>query len=104
MRPDSYYLQNQLDNPQSDQQTDWTLIGTDFDVVVVPGRRAVQMDAAHKVMFDSSEQINHQTLRSRADDRTFDLRYQSFGEPWVETGGASPVRVGSNAWYWHADW
>ncbi|GHE46888.1 hypothetical protein GCM10018785_15780 [Streptomyces longispororuber] len=105
MRENSVFLQNQIDNPQSDQGTDWTVIGTGFDIVVLPQASATDVEVAHKVWFFRSERINHLSLHKVADNRAFTISYSNFGNPWVDTGnGASPVRTGSNALYWHADW
>lgn len=96
MRPGSSFLSalaTNAPNPQGEGGTDWTAMGSDSDGIV-SASSAVNMSAAHKVIYLSSSGIGHGDFyNSTSDARTADVHYQDNGGPWYAWYDAPyPVR------------
>jgi hypothetical protein len=114
MRPGSKFLRvlaSVGQNPQSNQGTDWTLIGSEDDYTVawqsaVASRAAPNMRPGHRVLYKSGEGISHGDLASIVSgDRTYRLSYSRGTGPVQHTEkGRSPVYAAGGAIKWWSEW
>ncbi|MFC7309240.1 esterase/lipase family protein [Streptomyces monticola] len=103
MKPNSDFLANQIKNPQSAQQTDWTTVGSERDPVVRSGS-ATSMPVDHKVVYKPEAAINHISIFTETSG-SFPMRFLNTPDTqWQHANGAAPIRVASNALYWHRAW
>jgi hypothetical protein len=104
MRPRSAFLKSLYESPQSAQGTDWTLIGSDFDVVVKTSS-ALAMKAGHKVKYARGQRITHGALANKASGSYRMQHWNYYAKGWSSWHrGASPIIVAKNADYWWWRW
>jgi triacylglycerol esterase/lipase EstA (alpha/beta hydrolase family) len=114
MRPGSKFLRvlaSVGQNPQSNQGTDWTLIGSEDDATVawqsaVASRAAPSMRPGHPVLYRRGEGIGHGDLASTVSGDHMDrLSYSRGNGPVQRTGkGRSPVYAAGGAIKWWSRW
>ncbi|MGW6318139.1 esterase/lipase family protein [Streptomyces sp. NPDC055099] len=107
MRPWSDFISwlNKTPNPQAEGGTDWTVIGSEFDVAVGMGS-ATPTDSgfSHVVRYDYTEGISHSQLRTTTRG-TYYLSYRNQDAVWHDDYRAvAPVRAAWNALYWARKW
>lgn len=107
MRPTSGFIRwlAQTPNPQADQGTDWTLIGSQRDFTA-PQWTSVpdSVQARHLVRYRAGEELDHSELRYVTEGR-FEMDYRNQGGEWRRlVNGAAPIRAAHNALYWAEKW
>jgi hypothetical protein len=95
---------NQNSNPQSAMGTDWTLIGSDADDVV-SGPSATSMAlAGHKVIYNDSAGIGHESY-PRTTTGAFGAQVWQYTDPtWKSYTLGSPIEQTHKALYYNHDW
>jgi pimeloyl-ACP methyl ester carboxylesterase len=90
-------------NPQSNQGTDWTVLGSDDDTTV-NAASATNMDACHKVIYNQGHGVDHSHIRTLATGTGFPLRYWNcFSPTWTPITWISPVEWAHDAnYYWYS--
>ncbi|MCW2917064.1 MAG: hypothetical protein JWN52_5132 [Actinomycetia bacterium] len=104
MRPGSGFLSWAGQNPQSNQGTDWTLIGASDDGTVSSGA-AIGMNATHKAIYAAGQGLKHSKLPHAGAGGTWKLKYSNNnGSSWTSTSaGPGPLKLVGNAlYYWSA--
>lgn len=96
---------NETPNPQAEQGTDWTLIGSQADMAVGTESTTPQRDGFHHlVRYDMFEWISHSELRTTTRGR-YSMSYFNHGLGWRDTSrGAAPIRATMHALYWSQKW
>lgn len=102
----SEYLRwlSQSENPQSTQNTDWTVIGAEDDGVVGPGS-ALGIDAGHKINYSPFQGMCHDCYHHTTSGSftMYNWNYHDNGPGHGYVGG-SPVTSAANAlhnyWRW----
>lgn len=106
LRSGSAFLNGLAANPQSQQGTDWTLIGAGDDDTIEVGS-ALGMNAGHQINYLCCHGgLEHSQLPHTVNG-TFPIEYWNHHDPgvWYAQGnGAAPIRAASNALYSWTTW
>ena len=102
MRPGSGFLSWAGQNPQSNQGTDWTLMGASDDDVVTSGA-AISMKAKHKAVYAAGQGLEHSSIKNKGPGPHWKMKYShDNGSHWTNTSnGPGPLKLMMNAlYYW----